>query len=639
MTGSSEKILPMKSEEGNNGIFGLDDGSERLTLASLSHHDESFTDSSAIRNNVSIRLPLARGRLHLAIFMCFVALGVFVARTAYLQIIQGEYYAGIAEANRVRVHAIPSHRGILKDRNGIVLAENLPSFRLVAYASSLPKKEKLTDLLSRVAQKFSLDQTVISQKIVDAGKNEEILLAEDVPYATAISFLSEHAGFDGVNVELSERRGYPTNAIPSLSHVLGYTGPLNTEEYKSLAGLGYRAFDVVGKQGIEAVHETELRGTYGEDVVEVNAQGDLLRTVSEKEPVDGKDLTLTIDARLQAYTEQVLDKYFQNRPVKRGAVVALNPQNGEVLALVSYPAFDANLFAKGISEESYKALIDDPNAPLFARATSGQYPSGSVIKPLFAAAALTEGIITPQTTFLSTGGLMLGDRFFPDWRPGGHGITNVYHALADSVNTFFYMIGGGNETFKGLGVEKLMSWAAKFGLGEKSGIDLTGEADGFLPSKEWKEEVKGEPWYLGDTYNVSIGQGDVLVTPLQMARATAAVANGGMLIEPHLVIGEKTAEPVRVITEDVDKIVRDGMRETVTNGTARSLQTLPVLAAGKTGTAQWNANKVPHSWFTGFAPIDNPQITIAVLVEQGGDITAAVPIAKDILQWYFSQEH
>jgi penicillin-binding protein 2 len=628
----------MKSGEENKGIFGIDEGRRPDALAVFSDHDEAFTDASAIRNNTSIRPPLAAKRLQGAILLCFVALGVFTVRTAYLQIIEGDHYRGIAEANRVRIHAIPSHRGILTDRNGIVLARNLPSFRLVAYASSLPKKEKLEELLAQVAARFSLDQGSLNQRVLEAGNAEEILLAEDVSYDAAISFLADHTGFDGVSVELSERRGYPTNAIPSLSHVLGYTGPVDSNEYKALAGLGYRKFDVVGKQGVEAVHENALRGTFGEEVVEVNAQGDLLRTVSQKEPVNGKDLTLTIDARLQAYAEQVLDTYFADRSVKRGAVVALNPQNGEVLALVSYPAFDANLFARGISTESYRALLDDPNAPLFARATAGQYPSGSVIKPFYAAAGLTEGAITASTTFLSTGGLMLGDRFFPDWRPGGHGITNIYHAIADSVNTFFYMLGGGNETFKGLGVEKLMEWAGKFGLGEKTGIDLTGEGTGFLPSKQWKEEVKGEPWYLGDTYNVSIGQGDILVTPLQMARGTAAIANGGLMVEPHLVIGEEVKEPTRIITEDVDKIVRDAMRDTVTHGTARLLQSLPVQAAGKTGTAQWNANKVPHSWFTGFAPIDKPEITIVVLVEQGGDITAAVPIAKDILDWYFRQK-
>jgi penicillin-binding protein 2 len=629
----------MKYGEDNKGIFGIDSGVHPDELPAFESLDALLADPSAIRNNVSVRAPLSRGRLKFAVFVCLLALGIFTGRTAYLQIYQGEYYRDIAESNRIRIHSIPSHRGILTDRNGIVLAENLASFRLVAYASALPKKEKFDALVKEVAVRFGLTEEDIREKITDAGKAEEILLKEDVPYDTAVAALADPDALEGVSVELSERRGYPTDAIPSLSHVLGYTGSLNAQEYAALQDDGYRQFDVAGKQGIEAAHEKDLRGTFGEEVVEVNAQGELLRAISRKEPQDGKDLTLTIDARLQAYSEQVLQKYFENRPVKRGAVVAINPQNGEVLALVSYPAFDANLFSQGISSEAYKALLDDPDAPLFPRATSGQYPSGSVIKPIFAAAALTEGIITPQTTFLSTGGLMLGDRFFPDWRPGGHGITNVYHAIADSVNTFFYMIGGGNESFKGLGVEKLMEWAGKFGLGHKSGIDLTGEADGFLPSKEWKEEVKGEPWYIGDTYNVSIGQGDILVTPLQMARATAAVANGGMLMEPHLVIGEETTEPVRVVAEDIDKIVRDGMRDTVTNGTARSLQSLPVDSGGKTGTAQWNVNKVPHSWFTGFAPFENPQITICVLVEQGGDITAAVPIARDILQWYFSQKH
>jgi penicillin-binding protein 2 len=203
------------------------------------------------------------------------------------------------------------------------------------------------------------------------------------------------------------------------------------------------------------------------------------------------------------------------------------------------------------------------------------------------------------------------------------------------VNTYFYMIGGGNESFKGLGIEKLMDWARKFGLGTKTGIDLPGEADGFLPSKEWKQEAKGEPWYIGDTYNASIGQGDILVTPLQMARGTAAVANDGLMYTPHLVMGDDSP-PVRVADEKTENIIRDAMRTTVTNGTARLLQDLPVPAAGKTGTAQWNVNKVPHSWFTGFAPFDHPTIAIAVIIEEGGDTTLATPVAKDILQWYLT---
>ncbi len=627
----------MKFNHGRDerGIFGLDGHVEDGDLPFALSIEGTSPEGHSTWNRVSMGSPINEKRFKLALFLGVLTLGLLSARTAYLQVYLGSHYRSVAESNRVRVHAIPAHRGILKDRTGIALAENIPSFRLVAYTSALP--EKTDDLLNKVAERFSLSADELTEKIKAAGDVEEILLAEELPYEKALAFLAEEKNTSGIHVELGEMRGYPTDAIPSLSHVLGYTGPLNESEYTDLKEEGYRKFDVIGKQGIEAAHEIELRGNFGEEVFEVNAQGKALRTISKREPVNGKDLTLTIDARLQAYSELALQKHLANLAVKRAAVVALDPRNGEVLAMVSYPAFDANLFSQGITDEKYQELINDPNAPLFPRASSGEYPAGSTIKPFFAAAALTEKVITTSTTFLSVGGLMLGDRFFPDWRPGGHGYTNVYWAIADSVNTFFYIIGGGNEAFNGLGVERLMAYASKFGLGSKSGVDITGESDGFLPSKEWKQEVKGEPWYIGDTYNVSIGQGDILVSPLQMARGTAAIANGGELVTPHFVVGDEKPKE-RIIESDVATIVRDAMRQTVTVGTARSLSTLPVPAGGKTGTAQWNANKPPHSWFTGFAPFDNPTITIAVLVEEGGNVTAATPIARDILDWYFNRQ-
>jgi len=638
----------MKSDRTGNGsnIFGLGKVSASWGMSSHENVDDVMMDPSSSLSRSTVESPIERRRFHFGVAIFLLVAVIFIGKSAYLQVLNGAHYRALAEANRIRIHAIPSHRGILTDRNDIPLAENLPSFRLVGYASALPKDvpgwqwplvKTKNDIFTEAANTFGLQLVDLQKAVTDAGNVEEILLAKDLPYEEVLAFMGSGKTIPGLTVELTEERGYPTDAIPSLSHVIGYTSSVNAEEYKALKDEGYRSFDTIGKQGIESSHEADLRGTYGEDVFEVNAQGAPLRIISHTDPVDGQNLKLTIDARLQAYTELVLANHLKNRSVKRAAVVAMNPQNGEVLALVSYPSFDANDFSKGISQIEYDKLVNDPDAPLFPRATAGTYPSGSTIKPFFATAALVEGIITPQTTFLSNGGLQLGDRFFPDWRPGGHGITNVYHAIADSVNTFFYMIGGGNESFKGLGVEKLMDWARKFGLGTKTGIDLPGEADGFLPSKEWKLEAKGEPWYIGDTYNSSIGQGDILVTPLQMARGTAAIANDGIMFTPHLVLGDNSAG-VRIADAATETIIRDAMRTTVTNGTAGSLQSLPVLAAGKTGTAQWNATKVPHSWFTGFAPFNNPTIAIAVIVEEGGDVTLATPVAKDILQWYFTSD-
>lgn len=636
----------MKSEPNahNAGIFGVGQTGNDWAMSASGNVDDVLADPQSSLSRSNVKSPIERRRFFIGVGAFVLFSAIFLGKTAFLQVINGEHYRALAEANRIRTHAIPSHRGVLKDRNGIALAENLPSFRLVGYTSALPKEKdylhwpfvtRRADIFTEAAEAFDLKVEDLLRAAEHAGDVEEMLLAKDLPYAKVLAFMGAGKSIPGLSIELAEERGYPTDAIPSLSHVIGYTAGVSEKEYEVLKDEGYRSFDPVGKQGIESSHETALRGTYGEEVFEVNAQGAPLRILSHTDPVDGKDLTLTVDARLQAYSELVLADHLKNRSVKRAAVVAMNPQNGEVLALVSYPAFDANDFSKGISQEKYDRLVNDPNAPLFPRATAGTYPSGSTIKPFFATAALIEGIVTPQTVFVSTGGLMLGNRFFPDWRAGGHGVTNVYHAIADSVNTYFYMIGGGNEGFKGLGVEKLMDWARKFGLGTKTGIDLPGEADGFLPSKQWKKETKGEDWFLGDTYNASIGQGDILVTPLQMVRGTAVVANGGLLVTPHLVIGAGSSA-VRVADERTEDIIRDAMRTTVTNGTAASLQSLPVQAAGKTGTAQWNVNKVPHSWFTGFAPFQNPTITIAVIIEEGGDTSLATPVARDILQWYFT---
>lgn len=641
-----------KPEERN--VFGLADQGESWHLPDSGDSQVETMILGPERQRTkwaSMSAPVKQGRWRLGVCLILTMLGLLLSRSAFLQVAEGDYYRSIADSNRTRINVIPSHRGIIKDRNGLELAENSPAFRLLAWPKDLPEwprelskdptareqnvRRAMEGVVQGIATELNISAVGVMNKLAVAASDEQVLLAEDISYDHALAFYAHESDFEGFTVEFAEKRNYYTNAIPTLSHVLGYTGPVNTEEYKTLKAKGYRRFDSVGKQGFEAWHEDELRGQYGEEVVEVNAQGRALRVVSRTEAVDGQDITLAIDAQLQAYIEVALEEHLKTTPTKRAAVVVMNPNNGEVLALVSAPGFDANLFTNGISTEDYQALLNDPNAPLFPRAYAGEYPAGSTIKPAFAAAALSNGTITPSTTFLSTGGVMLGNRFFPDWRPGGHGITNVYHAIADSVNTFFYMIGGGNESFPGMGLEKLMTAALSFGYGQKTGIDLPGEADGFLPSKKWKEEAKGEPWYVGDTYNVSIGQGDFLATPLQVARATAVFANGGDLITPHLVLGDDRPKTT-ILDSEVVEVVRDGMRQTITNGSARSLQAVPVPVAGKTGTAQWSSTKAPHSWFTGFAPFEDPEIVITVIVEQGGDETAAVPISRDILEWYFA---
>lgn len=634
-------IFPSKNNTGSPfGLSPLDD------LGQVYDDVEDISLNEAVSRRPSVAVQPARffvgnviagSRYRRGLILAFALLSVFLLRTGYLQIIQGTTYRALAEANRIRTHILPAERGIISDRNGVVLAKNDPSFTLVAQTSELPKEAAARDaLFAEVANLVNADATEFSRLFGESKDVAELALATDIPYETALAYAVHDDDIFGINLILSERRSYITDGIPSLSHVLGYTGIINAEEYADLRKEGYVSYDRLGKQGIEASHEAQLRGTYGQEIVEVDATGKFLRTIAKQDPVNGERLTLSLDATLQAQIEYVLEARLKGTGSSRAAVVAMDPTNGEVLALVSWPAYDANLFAAGIDQASYTALLEDENDPLFPRATAGEYPSGSTIKPMFAAAALSEGVITPTTSFLSSGGLQIGDRFFPDWRAGGHGTTNVYHAIADSVNTFFYIIGGGYDTFQGLGIHRLMTWAATFGFGSPSGIDLPGEADGFLPSPEWKEEETGEPWYIGNTYNVSIGQGDFLVSPLQIARATSVFANHGVLTTPHLELG--TDMPTeQIVSEEITAVIKDAMRRTVTLGSATSLQSVPVEVAGKTGTAQWSRTSPPHSWFTGFAPYDNPEITLTVIVEDGGNSSLAIPISREILTWYFSR--
>lgn len=604
--------------------------------------DDSFDDALAHRSASDLftgsylgNFPAQRVRSIGAILLSII-FTVFFLRIGNWQILKGDEYRIIADNNRTRTKIVIPNRGVISDRNGQILAWNTPEFHLIATRTDIPMNSSERFIyFENIVSRFHIDGSTFEERYNEAVKDATVLLAEDVPYTEALAYMSEHGADPSLMIELASTRSYITNNIPTLSHVIGFTGPIAKDDVETLKGKGYRRFDSIGKQGIEAVYESMLRGTPGVEVMEVDAQGKIIRTLQKTDAMNGEDLTLSIDAGLTAAIENVLSVHLAKAEVKRAAVVVSDPKTGEILSLVSYPSFDANLFARGITQEEYNALLNDPNAPLFPRATQGEYPSGSTIKPVYAAAALMEGIITPSTSFLSTGGIWLGGRLFPDWRKAGHGVTNVYKAIADSVNTFFYIIGGGNGSFEGLGIDRLMSYAKMFGFGSPSGIDLPNEASGFLPSKEWKEQVKNEPWYIGDTYNVSIGQGDFLVTPLQMNRSTATFANGGTLMASHMV-KDAAPEGIRIVPEDIATIIQDAMRETVTWGSATTLLELSEPVAGKTGTAQWATGRDEHTWFTGFGPFNDPKIVVTVIVEQGGGNYYATPIAKDIFAWWFA---
>jgi penicillin-binding protein 2 len=617
-------------------LFGPEIQEDPLSSSERSFVDEKTYEPQLLPSEHAHKRERFRRRL--GVICCAGVFFFMGVRLAELQVIEGEELRLVADQNRLQSIVNVAHRGRLYDRNNIVLAQNDPDYRFLGYTSVLPESdEQLQEAFAALIVACSLTSADLLESVHEARQHneQEFVLADQLSTPCALTYLANGGLPDGIRIEVNEERSYITDKITTLSHILGYTGGLSAKEYEEHKNEGYRVFDVIGKQGVEQLFEERLKGENGETLIEVDAQGGELRTLLQEDPVQGEDLTLSLDANLHAAIEQILADHLKDGPVQRASVVVMHPNTGEVMAMVSYPSFDANLFVQGIDQETYSALVNDPNAPLFNRSIAGSYPAGSTIKILYAAGALTDGIITPQTTFFSTGGVWLGNRFFPDWRAGGHGLTNVYHAIADSVNTFFYAVGGGMGDFHGMGIDRLMEWARMFGLGEYTGIGLSGESRGFLPSKTWKEETKGEPWYVGDTYNVSIGQGDVLVSPLQIARVTSTIANGGNLVTPTLLKGEQ-GDMQTIITPDVVQIVREGMRDTVLNGTARAFQSLPVEAAGKTGTAQWSSIHAAHSWFTGFAPFDNPEMVVTVIVEQGGDLAIASPVARDVMQWYFT---
>jgi penicillin-binding protein 2 len=573
-----------------------------------------------------------------------------VSRAAFLQVINGASYASQAEGNRLRSVFIPGERGVMFDRRGVTLVSNIPSFGAKIMPSDLPTEaaERAT-AIRRIAE--AVDKTPVDIEDVlrqhDDTRGLEAVVAEDLTHEQAVKVEIEAVRTPTLALFTGSRRQYAmTDETPSLSHLYGYMSRVNGEEVKN----DYQMADAIGRAGLEKRYESEMRGTYAKELIEVDATGRTKKAVASTPGIPGHNLTLSLDSALQRDVEAILKAQLQASGKRRASVVVMNPSNGDLLALVSWPAYDVNDFSKGMSVSDYAKLSENPDRPLFPRATSGLLPSGSVFKPVVAAAALTEGFITASTTIFSVGGLRVGQWYFPDWKAGGHGATNVMKALAESVNSFFYVIGGGHPDYpniKSLGPELLASYAKRFGFGAPTGLDLPGEGSGFIPSPEWKKNNRQETWYIGDTYHFAIGQGDLLVTPLQIARMTAVFANGGALVEPRLVTSESSADGVVVLepvisnpqvvpTADVD-IVRRGMRLTVTAGSARSFNNLPWPVAAKTGTAQWNSKRDNHAWFTSFAPYDHPEIVVTVVVEEGGEgSVVAAPIAKAIYERYFT---
>ncbi len=577
---------------------------------------------------------------------------VLLGRLFSLEVINGK--KSLLKAENNYVHAVPvrAPRGIIYDTNGKALTKNVPNYDLSVTPSDLPldptAREKIVVEVAKIAN-LTVDE--LKKKIATNGDHstQPVLLAKNLTKDQSILFESKITNLPGVHIEVNPIREYLDGGL--LSHVFGYVGRISAEELKKNSESDYLLTDYIGKSGLEKSYEKFLRGKMGYDRYEVDSTGKVKNLLGKDDPTPGNNLKLSLDYDLQQHVADALRVQMGKAGVKKATAVALNPSNGQVLAMVNLPTYDNNLFANGISSEAYRSLTEDENSPLLNRATSGEYPSGSTIKPFVAAASLEEGNITESTTVNSTGGIKIGDFTFPDWKAGGHGVTNVLFAIANSVNTFFYAIGGGYGDIKGLGPDKIKAYLDKFGFDDYTGIDIGGEAKGSIPDPDWKLRLFNEPWYLGDTYHMAIGQGDVLVTPLQMANATAAIANGGTLYEPLFVsqildgagkiVEQKKAKIVRnnIVSSASLDIVQRGMRQTVTAGSGRVLQDIPVEMYAKTGTAQFGPNNSKsHAWFICFSKDAAHPIAMAILLEGagGGDVYAA-PAANDILKWYYSR--
>lgn len=594
-----------------------------------------------------------------------VMLIIFI-RLLNIQVIQGEQNYSSAEGNRQRIRPIASERGLIYDAKNRQLVKNIPNFHLALVPQDLPRdKEKLQQVITTLSQLTKQPIDDISA-VINEFKHyrfESVVIKEDLDYETALAIYIASSDLPGVFIEQGSKRLYfnsleelalATTTLKSeeefsnsLAHIIGYQGKLNSKELESLYQVGYLPSDFIGKSGVEKSYEEQLRGKYGKRRVEVNAGGVQQKTLAEEPATAGNYLYLTLDLAIQEKLESIMKKTLQNYGKSRGSAIALDPRDGSILAMISLPSFNNNDFSGGIDQKKYSSYLEDPNQPLFNRAISGAYPSGSTIKPVIAAAALQEGIVSPETTVLSRGGISVGPWFFPDWQAGGHGLTNVKRSIAWSVNTFYYYVGGGYGDFKGMGLETLVSYFKKFKLGTELGVDIPGENSGFIPTREWKKNTVGEAWYIGDTYNLSIGQGNLLVTPLQIANTTAAIANGGILYKPHFV--REITDPEKKTTKKMDaeklsekfidskniEVVQQGMRDCVIYGSCRRLAHLPISVAGKTGTAQWNQKKDDHAWFTSYAPFENPEIVLTIMVEEGiAGSTIGTPIADEFYAWW-----
>jgi penicillin-binding protein 2 len=547
--------------------------------------------------------------------VAIIGLSGLTARLFYMQIVSGGQFTAMAQANRTDLQAIPSSRGLIYDRSGASLVTNVPTSTVKIRPDDLPE-ERRDEVVGRLSALLNMPVSDINAAIDGnpGSRFDLVRIASDVPKATA-NLIAE-AGFElpGVEVVVEARREY-TNG-PLLSQILGYTGPVSAQQLETLKKAGYLPDDLLGKTGLEASYEEELRGTYGLETVEKDASGrklQVLDTVREAEA--GNSLRLTIDTKEQQYAQKALQWGMKEAGLKRGVVIVMNPQTGEILAMVSLPTYDNNAFARGISNKDYAKLLNNKDKPLLNHAVSAHYPPGSTYKLVAGTGALADKKITASTQIQTRPYLKLGATKFWDWNRRGFGPCNIDCGFGHSSDTFFFQLAGK------LGVERFAFWARDYGFGEPTGIDLPGEVSGIVPDDEWKLEALGERMFPGELYQAGIGQGYDVVTPIQLINAYAALANGGKLYQPQLVREVVAAdgtvvrpfEPILIrklhASKNVLKEMREAARAVVTLRHTYNLVDLPIVVAGKSGTAEFGTRdskgRLPfHSWFVGFTPKD-----------------------------------
>lgn len=578
-----------------------------------------------------------------------------LARMYQLQIVEHEIYTTLSDKNRVQVQSVPPPRGLVYDRNNLLLAENRPVFSLTLVPERVAGMEATLARLSEILDIAEEDVERFKRRLREPRRPfQEIPLSYDLGEEEIARMAVHRHEFPGVEVRAELVRYYPHSELTA--HALGFVGRINREELQRIDPVNYAGTNYIGKSGIERFYEQVLHGTVGYQHVETNARGRILRVLERVNPVPGEDLQLHLDLRLQRKAYQLLEG-------RRGAIVAIEPETGGILALASVPGFDANKFVTGISVEEYRNLSTDIDKPLFNRALRGQYPPGSTIKPMMAIAALDSGVTNRERRIWDPGYFQLreGGRRFRNWNRSGDGWVDLKYSMARSNDVYFYEVG------VEMGVSVMSEYLAHFGFGEDATLDVSGALSGLLPTADWKRAARNEPWYPGDSVNMSIGQGFMLATPLQLATATTLIANRGVWVEPRLLkdirgdrsvdefLPSETHEPLILKNPDDWEYVVDTMEEVMhgARGTARSSgQGASYRMAGKTGTAQvfslgedeeYDEEQIKerlrdHALFVGFAPSDNPKIAVAVIVENGGGgSSTAAPVARALFDAWLEE--